>query len=250
MDESHGVGEGRYRQLFPNSNKDPTDVFVEHLQRVSDICVRHGLQPLIWSDMLFTLANKNNSLSGYYDNNGLPQELQTQLPSKVQLVYWDYYHTRPDVYQRKIHHHRELGCEPWVAGGIWTWNRLYTALGFSFEASRACLKACKRDNVRNVFVTTWGDDGNEVDILSAFPGLAFYGEHAYTPDEEIDICQLKRTFAAVVGGNLDDWVYASKLDQPMASSQAAMAASARTQFPPNASKWLLWQDPFYAMFSP
>ncbi len=50
MDEAHGIGEGRYRQIFNNTRKEPHEIFVEHLKKVAAICEKHGLQPLIWSD--------------------------------------------------------------------------------------------------------------------------------------------------------------------------------------------------------
>ena len=51
MDEAHGIGEGKFRQMF--GNKEGCTIFVEHLQRVYDICTKRGLQPLIWSDSMF-----------------------------------------------------------------------------------------------------------------------------------------------------------------------------------------------------
>jgi hypothetical protein len=46
--KAYGVGEGRYRQIF--GEKDTSQIFVEHLQKVNEICVRNGLQPILWSD--------------------------------------------------------------------------------------------------------------------------------------------------------------------------------------------------------
>ncbi|KND02226.1 uncharacterized protein SPPG_02708 [Spizellomyces punctatus DAOM BR117] len=241
MDEAHGVGEGRYKQIF--GEKDSSEVFLAHLQRVEKICKDRGLKPMVWSDMLFTLAAKNNSLQSYYETSDLPQEMKHNMPDDLDLVYWDYYHVQTDAYSRKIQQHRDLGFDPWVAGGIWSWNRFYSALPFTFAASDACLKACKRDKVKNVFVTTWGDDGNECDILSALPGFVYYSEHCYTANEDIDWSLFRRNFAGICGGNLDDWIYASKIDLPLETID-------RTRFPPNVSKWLLWNDPFYGFFSP
>lgn len=50
--KAHGLGDGRYRQIF--GYKEPTRIFVEHLQRVNEICTRLGLQPMIWSDSKHT----------------------------------------------------------------------------------------------------------------------------------------------------------------------------------------------------
>ncbi|KAJ3154152.1 hypothetical protein HDU86_004694 [Geranomyces michiganensis] len=236
MDEAHGVGEGRYRQIY--GEKDSSEVFLAHLQRVEKICKDRGLQPMAWSD-----TAKNTSLQSYYETSELPQEMKHNMPSGINLVYWDYYHTTSDAYSRKIQQHRDLGFEPWVAGGIWSWNRFYSALPFTIAASDACLKACKRDLVKNVFVTTWGDDGNECDIFSALPGFVYYAEHCYTADADVSWSAVRGTFAGVCGGNLDDWMYASKIDVPLESMD-------KTRFPPNVSKWILWNDPFYGFLSP
>ncbi|KAI9003251.1 glycoside hydrolase superfamily [Gaertneriomyces semiglobifer] len=242
MDEAHGVGEGRYRQLF--GDKDSSQVFLAHVRRVKQICLDRGLVPMVWSDMLFTLAAKNSSLQSYYDTSDLPQEMKHKVPSDTDYIYWDYYHTQPEAYTRKIEQHRNIiGRDPWVAGGIWSWNRFYSALPFTFAASDACLKACKQNNVRNVFVTQWGDDGNECDVMSALPGFVYYAEHGYTSSLDVDWNMIRRAFAAVCGGNLEHFVYASKIDVPLESMD-------RTRFPPNVSKWLLWNDPLYGFLGP
>lgn len=124
---------------------------------------------MIWSDMLFCLAARNNSLQGYYDveSNPANTEFGDLMPADLELVYWDYYHTTSEIYRQKVQQHRELGCEPWMAGGAWTWNRFWCALPFTFETSRACLNATKfRDTggVKNAMITIWGDEGNECDM--------------------------------------------------------------------------------------
>lgn len=134
-----------------------------------------------------------------------------------------------------------------VAGGVWTWNRLFAALPFTFQASQACLDACKRNQIGNVFVTLWGDDGNEYDFVSALPGILYFAESGFSgADTSLDPATLKNRFAAVCGGNWDDWVAASAIDSVITH----IPVDERTHFPPNMSKWLLWQDMTYSLFSP
>nr|KAJ3422590.1 hypothetical protein HK105_007422 [Polyrhizophydium stewartii] len=241
MDEANGVGEGRYRQLF--GSKESIQIYLEHLQRVAEICREEGLQPLLWSDMLFTLMSQNGPL-GYYDETAPPADLRRCLPPDIQLVYWDYYHTYPEIYMHKIQQHRDLGFDPWVASAVWTWNRFFSALPFTFDSAKACMLACKQLGVRHVVATLWGDDGNECDMLSALPGLAYFGEQAYTTSPDVDWATLKRNFAGICGGRLEDWIYASKLD----SVPHSVPRTDRP--PPNPSKWILWQDPLYSFLSP
>lgn len=249
MDEAHGVSEGRYRQLF--GHHDSTVVFTNHLRRVNEICKKHGLKPMIWSDMLFCLEAKNNSLGAYYDSNHLiSPELVQSIPPEIDLVYWDYYHTTPEPYVNKINQHRQLNFKtPAMASGIWTWSRFWTALPFTIETIGASMKAIKDPSldVKNAMTTIWGDEGNECDIWSALPGLLYFSEHAYTKDHEVDIGFLKSKFDGVCGGCFDDFLFASKLDDLQPEKQLI---DDKARFTPNLSKWLIWEEPFYSILSP
>jgi len=250
MDEAHGVSEGRYRQLF--GHKDSCQVFTDHLKKVNEICAKMGLRPMIWSDMLFCLAAKNNSLGGYYDSNTpVSPELVQSIPPEIELVYWDYYHTTPAPYINKINQHRELNYKsPAMASGIWTWSRFWTALPFSMETIAASMAAIKdpQSGVKDALTTIWGDEGNECDIWSALPGILFYSEHAYSPHKaKIDEEFLKTKFLAICGGSLDDFVLASKLDDLQDDAQFV---DDKARFTPNLSKWLFWEEPFFSILSP
>ena len=150
MDEAHRLGQGQYKQLFGNARS--TSIFTEHLHQVNEICRKKNLKPLIWSDMLFTLSAQNAppDQNCYYETKA-PLDLHGSLPLNINLVYWDYYHTNKEAYSKKIADHRALGFEPFVACGIWTWNRLVTALPFTFETTSACIQSCKSENIKNVF---------------------------------------------------------------------------------------------------
>ncbi|GAA5832404.1 hypothetical protein JCM11251_006443 [Rhodosporidiobolus azoricus] len=251
MDEAHGVSEGRYRQIF--GYKEGTQVFTDHLRRVNKICTDAGLQPMIWSDMLFCLPAKNNALSGYYDPNSVvTQELANSIPDEIVTVFWDYYHTDSRPYTAKIAQHWQLaGKAPFMASGVWTWSRFWTALPFTFATVRASMKASKEANagVKHVMCTLWGDEGQEYDLYSALPGILYHAELAYgqREDEEVDAALFRRKFDGIVGADLDDYVYASKLDDTQPESQPI---DAKTHYTPNISKFLLWEEPFFSFLSP
>ncbi|KDN49945.1 glycoside hydrolase family 20 protein [Tilletiaria anomala UBC 951] len=250
MDETHGLGRGRYHSIFGQRNyKDPTRIFVEHLQRVNAICKRMGLKPMIWSDMLFCLQARNNSLLGYYDANTTP-DVQG-IPEEIELVYWDYYHTSVDSYSSRIKSHRDLrpNQSPWMAAGSWTWSRFWTALPFTFATCRASQNAIKHPSsgVKHVFLTIWGDEGNEVDLYSSLPAWLYYADHAYTAKQEVDVPLLRAKFDGIVGGSFDDFVVASRLDDTHPEKQSI---DDRIHFAPNTSKWLLWEEPFFGFISP
>lgn len=251
MDEAYGVGEGRFRSIF--GSQEGTAIFVEHLARVHEICTKFGLRPMIWSDMLFCLAAKNNALYAYYDQSNNPTDAINKvdgIPPDIDLVFWDYYHTAPEIYARKIQQHRELGCDnPWMAGGAWTWSRLWCYLPFSFESNRASLTAAKSPagHVNSFMLTIWGDEGNECDFFSALPVLLYVSHQAYTDKLEIDAAFMENTFSAICGGTLGDWMFASRIEE---IPQDGDMMDVRTQMPSNMSKWLLWEDPILSFMSP
>ncbi|KAM0748766.1 glycoside hydrolase [Meredithblackwellia eburnea MCA 4105] len=250
MDEAHGVSEGRYRQFF--GYKDSTKVFTDHLERVKQICERNGLKPMIWSDMLFCLQAKNNSLSSYYDpSNTVTPQLAASMPD-VDTVYWSYYHASPKPYEEKIRSHWQLtGRAPWMASGVWTWSRFWTALPFTFATIRASMIASKlpTSGIQHVMTTIWGDEGNECDLYSALPGILYHAEHAYTKreEQEVEANLLRRKFDAVVEADFEDYLFASKLDD---TQPEALPIDAKTHYTPNLAKFLLWEEPFYSFLSP
>ena len=222
-----------------HGENNPFEVLNAHLARVKQICDGMGLRPMIWSDMYFALASKSH---GYYDTHfNVPDEVIEKIPAGVDLVYWDYYHSEVSSYTNKIDQHRALKSEPVVAGGVWTWGRLWAALPYAFTVTDACMKACKQKNIREVFMTMWGDDGMECDVFSALPALQFFAEHVYSA--KVDQQHLHANFRGACDAEMTDFFTASKVDYFAFLHDG-------TKGPDNVSKWLLWQDPLFALMDP
>ena len=114
MDEAMDLVLGRYLEL--NNYHHRFGIMMEHLDEVMKITKQKQLKPMIWSDMFFRIASKNNE---YYDEEGIiPQEVVRQIPPEVQLVYWDYYRSNQAHYQLFLKKHQELGSIPIFAGGL------------------------------------------------------------------------------------------------------------------------------------
>lgn len=101
--------------------------------------------------------------------------------------------------------------------------------------------------VTRVFLTIWGDEGNEVDLFSSLPAWSYYAEHAYEIGSEVDIARLKMSFDGICGASFDDFVMASRLDDTNPETQSI---DDRIHFAPNTSKWLLWEEPVLGFVSP
>ena len=180
MDEAHGLGRGRYQTL--NGAADGFKLMTEQLEMVSGICRQKGLAPMMWSDMFFRLTNKDHL---YYDTESpFPAGLKEQIDPQTQLVYWDYYHENEEVYRKMIARHRELGKEPVVGSGIWTWARLWYDYEKTMATAIPCISACRKENVKELFFTMWGDDGAYCDYDSALAGIVRCGDMAYGDMDE------------------------------------------------------------------
>ena len=175
MDEAWQLGRGKHLDL--HGHRSHFDLFNEHLTKVTAICEKNGLQPMIWSDMFFTTASPTHT---FYDVNAVfPDDVLSKIPKQTQLVYWDYYHNDKETYLRYIKRHREINHEPIMASGVWTWGQLWYNRKITEANVTACLDACIESGVKELFFTMWGDDGAYCDYDSSIAGLTFAAEKAY-----------------------------------------------------------------------
>ncbi len=157
MDEAHMVGLGKYLDRFGFQNR--FGILSRHLARVCKMAKEMGLEPVMWSDMFFRLANHGKYNNGY--KPAVPDPKKLNLPENISLTYWDYYTTDVENYTAMLRAHKELERPIWFAGGIWSWPGFSPDNEFSVRAARAAVTACKNEGVENVMFTLWGDDGGE-----------------------------------------------------------------------------------------
>jgi hypothetical protein len=206
MDEAEELGRGRYLTL--KGYRPGFELMNEHLARVVAICKRHGLKPMIWSDQYFRLGSATHD---YYDPvTVIPPEVVKRIPRQVELVYWDYYHHEKDFYLDWIRRHRDMGKEPVMASGIWTWNRYWYDHAKTVATAGPCIDACREAGVREILFTQWGDNGAYCDHDSAFAGMAWCAERAYGHDLPDEVALAAR-FAAVCGGDYAAHLLASEI---------------------------------------
>jgi hypothetical protein len=223
MDETHDLGRGRY--LDKNGYKHGFELFNKHLAKVTKLCKKHDLKPMIWSDMYFRLGSKNRD---YYDlNSVIPKNVIDKISPDAELVYWDYYHGKKEFYLEMIDRHRKMNKEPLVGSGIWTWDKYWYDSITTEKNAGACVDACYEAKIKELFFTQWGDNGAYCDHDSAFAGMVFCADKSYGTQKPAK-SKLEKRFASVCGG-----------------SYAAHIIAAKTQggvrkFNPN-----MWDDPIY-----
>ncbi len=235
MDEAHGLGLGRYLDLYGYQRR--FEIMLRHLEKVLAITQKYGLEPMIWSDMFFRLGSKTGD---YYDlESQIPEDIIEKIPKGVRFVYWDYYHKDEAFYREWIKRHRSLGSEPIFAGGIWTWAGMCLNYGKTFVNTNSALTACKKEGVKDVFATLWGDDGGENNYYAALLGLQLFAEHGYS--RELTEGKLKERFEFCTKGSFEAFLDFKYFDETPGTSPDNLDAY-------NPSKYLLWQDLFLGLF--
>lgn len=229
MDETHDLGRGKFMDKFGYERG--FDLFNRHLGRVENMCVERGLKPMIWSDMYFRMGN---DAYAYYDQNTvIPEEVKQAIPTKTELVYWDYYHDDKAFYAEWIKRHRDLGHEPLMASGIWTWDKFWYDHKITRETVIPCLEACAESNVKEILFTMWGDDGAYCDFDSALAGMAWTAEQAFADDNNPEA--LEAFFQTICGASYADHVrISSALDSDYGISVKLPC--------------LLWDDPLMGKY--
>lgn len=233
MDEAHGLGRGRYQTLHGATPE--STLMTRHLSKVAEICKKAGLAPMIWSDMFFRMTNPDHD---YYDYvSPFPAEVKGKIDPAVQLVYWDYYHRDAEDYRQMIRRHRELGKEPVMASGIWTWSRLWYDHRQTLETATPCIETCRREKVRELVFTMWGDDGAYCDYDSSLAGIVRCADLSFGCRDENDTAE---RFAAVCGGDYAAVIAASEI-------QSRINAD-KKEWQHLSAAMMLWDDPLLGIY--
>lgn len=198
MDEAHMLGRGEYQRIHGAENR--FDILLNHLKRVAQIAEKHGFECIMWGDMFFRLLGGN-----YYEEGAVPERVKKMIPHNVNLIYWDYYSTDKEHYLKQIESHSAIKDNIWFAGGLWSWTGFAPHNAYSIDATKAAFHACKEKNIKNVFVTMWGDNGAECSKFSLLPSL-YYAAQAARGTE--DTKTVKNGFSEKFGIDFDDFMLA------------------------------------------
>lgn len=231
MDEVWEMGLDRYLKKF--GFKDRVAMFSRHLDRVVSICKKYDFFPMIWSDMYFRFGNKDEE---YCRVTPLPETTIKLVPHDVSLVYWDYYHEDIGTYLRMIQYHKQIGNPVIFAGGSWKWKGFCPSIKVSMDYTKEALNACEQESVNDIFITAWGDDGNECSFFSSLPVLA---ETSVMSFESYDLNKIDSLLKAVTGDSLEMFLLMDSPDNPLGKKLHPSY---------NPSKFLFYQDVLLGYF--
>lgn len=228
MDETHFMGRGKYYDK--HGFTDHQMLFLKHLKRVNDICVKYDFRPMMWGDMPLRIAG----CSGYTDCDFSLKDLSPlyRMPDYVDFIYWDYYSKTPERYDEFVKVHKSVSEHVIFAGGAWRWLNLAPNLIHSIKVSKMALEKCIENDIKEVFVTMWGDDGNEQSLFTCWPVLQLYAEYGFR--NSVDDEYLAKRLKTCTGMNLDDFYLLDKLNRVPNAEENIMAE--------NPPKYLYYQD--------
>ncbi len=229
MDEPWDLGRGTCFER--GRDNDPRDLYVQHLRVVAKLCAERGLEPTAWGD--FVLGQQP-----VHGDVPMTAAQWKRVPKGVTLNYWHYTLEDEGAYRRDIRRFREYGFEPIVSPALWNWDRFWGLYDKARRTFEPMLRAAKREGVRRVLMTMWGDDGNEAPYRSNFPGLAQYAEHCFrAAPREADVASMVQ---ALSGDSWASFVLPSSLDCP---DPIALRDNG------NLGKTFTWDDPLLGLFS-
>ena len=171
LDETHGLGLGA--SLKRDGYREPIDIFMEHVNKVADLCEELGLRPMMWNDMIFCFASKRHEK--YAVDTELPQHIVDAMPGNMDLVYWNYEdETCGKLYIEK---NRAIGNPVIFAGGVWIFGGALPDNIWSEYFHERALADCKAMGVEEICMTVWsyGTTIYQTSLLEA----ARYAEHAF-----------------------------------------------------------------------
>ncbi len=230
MDEAGLLGLGKY--LTQHGFQDRYSILMNHLNTVADIAKKYGFRLLMWGDMFFRLASGGD----YYSENGtIPEEVKRMVPDNVEIIYWDYYGTDLERYERKIEQHNAIKENAWFAGGLWSWSGYAPHNTFSIRAMTNAVHACRNKGVQNVIMTLWGDNGAECSLFALIPSLFYVAELAKGIDDQE---QIYRDFESKFGIPFEAFMLLDLTGTPNESDLHIY----------NPDKYMLYCDPFMGQF--
>lgn len=223
MDEAWQLGLGKYLSKHGYQNR--MDIMLHHLEKVLEICRKHHIKASMWADMFFHLKG------GAYFSKGVTSfdDIKDMIPSDVELIYWDYYHTDQKDYDDKFDSLKTLTSNYGFAGGAWKWVGFAPFNGFSIKSSIPAIKACKKANVDHFVVTSWSDNGAEASMFSILPTLVFISSKFY----EDDLVNENEFLYGLTGYHKHQWMKLDLLNQIYPSKVIKTV---------NPSKYLLFED--------
>ena len=232
MDEAHLLGHGEYKKR--HGQVAGIEIMRQHLARVDVLLKKYGFIPSMWSDMFFRAEYGDY----YCPRKDIPETMKKSVPKDIKLIYWDYYHYKEEDYDDMISNHYQLTDNIAFAGAAYKWSGFAPIQRWSLSTSEPGLKSCIKNGIKDVILTTWGDNGAECSIFVVLPSLILYSQACY--ERSTDITGREEMFEMTYNCSYSDFL---SLDLPNIMPENEDRIDTLT---PN--KYLVYNDPLLGLF--
>ncbi len=227
MDETFGLGRGLAFKEMEGIN--PRKLYVDHVRKVTEICRKKGLKPIMWGDIVL----------GTTCEARMQGEEARRLPKDVAMNYWEYAYCDVEKYSRDLADFKNMGYDPMVSPGVWCWSRFFPAYYKAESNISTLLESGKRNGVRSALNTHWGDDGHECFFDYNLPAHTYFLAQCTEVSEVLS--HAKRKFAAVFQFDYDAVRSVEKID--------TAGYKVESLLPYNVGKCFFYEDPAQGLFS-
>lgn len=156
LDEAFRLGRGKYVDTYGYRPKD--EVYIRHMRRVFAICDELNVKPEFWAD-------------GFYQTNIPTEQIQELFNGAQTPVYWNYTSTDETHHEYIMEKLQKYSGKVNYAGGCIKWIGFAPNNGLSKRVMNAAFEAVKKLGVKDVLITTWGDNGDECSVYAVLPSI-------------------------------------------------------------------------------
>ncbi len=229
LDETWGLSRGR--AFVPNTPIDPRNDYLDHLQRLMEICRAKGLKPMMWGDIVIGMSG----------TQAFSEDQVAKLPKDMKMVFWNYYQPDPEYYRSTIRQYRKMGFDPMVAPGLWSWGRLWASQSVTDVSAKPFMTVAREEGISEALMTMWGDDGHETPFAANYPAIAQFADDCWCANPRIE--DTRALVKAVCGTEFEAYTLPGRLDHYPGRERESVQARA------NISKSMLWDDPLLGIFA-
>lgn len=223
-DEPWGLGLGS--SLDFSSPVPPKQLYLTHLAHLSEICAKHRLNGMIWSDYIL----------GHSQNVPLNDDELHSIPQNLTLDYWNYSALPEEEHAANIRRLQKTGCPVWISPGLHSWNRFFGDFARAVETGATFCRAAAKCGIRSAMTTLWGDDGAESLFRTNFASAAHHLLCMNNPENTLETTAAR---VAEAGFPLERFQLLNSLDN------RAFIANDPPEINWSVAKQLFYDDPLY-----
>ncbi len=242
MDEAHAMFLGKYLDKHGYvANRE--EVFMRHLNRVLELCRKHGFKPAMWSDMIFKAALGGRDPEAYTNIKGkkFDPEFIERFPKDVTIIYWDYYTLNKKKCDETFRRHFEITDNVMFAGGAWTWEGFAPLNTVAEKTVDVAIKSFLTSGCKDFLLTAWGDMGGETSTFAALSSIFYTSERLYGAKGSVEK-ELNARLSALFGNSYSDFKKTENLNKPFKSTVSEFKGRKKTDVV-NVAKYAFYNDP-------